>query len=160
MILRTPRFGTALVLAILIDTAKLGHNIDAPTKLKKPGQDVNVNTYQAANGVEYATYHGQFDAVSALVREQGINPALILAEGDNAMVMKADDRRDKLRLQIIAISRIPAGMTLADAQASIGKSDIESRFKKNYVYGHFIAAMDQGIDIASWGATVTAPCWP
>ncbi|NQV89017.1 MAG: hypothetical protein HQ488_01715 [Parcubacteria group bacterium] len=160
MILRTPRFGTSLVLALDLDIDLIGHHFNAPGKpLKEGTQDVKVRTYQAANDVEYSTFNGQFDAVSALVREQGINPALILAEGDNATTLDKKSTRDELKLQVIAITRTPAGMTLAQAQASIGKSDIESRFKKSYVYVHFIAAMDDGIDISSVGGSKYTGPW-
>jgi hypothetical protein len=158
MILRTPRFVPAFVLALVLDTAKFGHDFDVPGKpLKKAKQDVKVKTIQIDNGVEYATFHGQFDAVNALVSAQKINPAMILAEGDNAATLKDTSRRDDLKLQVIAITRIPEGMTLAQAQASIGKSDIESRFKEDYTYGHMIAAMNKGIDIAAWGPNYTGP---
>lgn len=158
MIVRTPRFGQALVLALTLDLDLLGHNFDAPGKpLKEATQDVKVKTFQADGGVEYATIHGQFDAVNAFVREQDISPAKVLAEGDNAATLSGSDRRDNLKLQVIAITRIPKGMTLATAQASIKKSDIEARFKKTYTYGHFIAAMDKGVDIAAWGPNYTGP---
>ncbi len=113
---------------------------------------LKLDTYEDKSGVKLLAVEGQFDHVTDFIQDQGLNPVAIVADGDNSLKLSEDSKASDHKRQIVAIVDTPEGMSLTEAQATLDKTELLSRYKgKNWRYGFAVTAMDQNVDFGVWG---------
>ena len=100
---------------------------------------------------------GGFDSVKKALEAQGLNPAAVLSDYNNANLLDAagiemDGNLDQLKGQIVAIQQTAEGLSLADARTKIEKLGyeqlVEFAVNEDWTGTHFIATMKpQNIEI-------------
>lgn len=116
----------------------------------KTDTEIMIAQTTTESGVTLLSISGQFDDVQKFAEAQQWDPAAIVADGDNATFLTDNADREDLERQMIIMTNTPAGKSFQDAQGTITKSELSELKIEDLTYGHFVAAMNNNVDIIGW----------
>ena len=137
-------------------TRERPHPMHTKTLTVKFDESTTITGFKTPVGT-ILVFEGGFDSVKKALEAQGLNPAAVLSDYNNANLLDAagiemDGNLDQLKGQIVAIQQTAEGLSLADARTKIEKLGyeqlVEFAVNEDWTGTHFIATMKpQNIEI-------------